>query len=223
MPTNLIDRLGELVDKVTPGPWHIEPQDAGARGYWMRDADGEYTALVCPQNCESHELPNAEFIALCFAHKHEIFSALRKAEEPASGDYAELVERLRKKARYTDNTFDNHSLGEMYREAATAIERLTARLEVVPGFSEDADGIACRDDTIRLQDERIARLTAREAELCEALVQHNERLRSAVQIAARDGAATNWKSFRGQCHYTLAEYHDLVNEARARLSLGDEK
>ena len=44
--------------------------------------------------------------------------------------------------------------------AAAEIARLKTRLEVVDGWSEDCDGIACRDDTIRLQDERIARLTA---------------------------------------------------------------
>lgn len=38
------------------------------------------------------------------------------------------------------------------------ITRLRERLEVVPGWSEDVDGIGCRDETIRLQDERIERL-----------------------------------------------------------------
>jgi hypothetical protein len=51
--------------------------------------------------------------------------------------------------------------------------------------------------------------------LQEALVQHNDRLRSAHQIASRDGAQTNWKVFRGQCSYTLAEYHEIANKARA--------
>lgn len=40
------------------------------------------------------------------------------------------------------------------------IAKLQARLEVVPGWSEDADGIACRNDTIKLQDECIAKLQA---------------------------------------------------------------
>lgn len=38
------------------------------------------------------------------------------------------------------------------------IDYLEHRLETEPGWSEDADGIACRDDTIRLQDKRIADL-----------------------------------------------------------------
>jgi hypothetical protein len=55
------------------------------------------------------------------------------------------------------------------------------------------------------------------ARLMEALVQHNDRLRSAQAIASRDGADTNWLSFRGQCTFTLAEYHELVNECRQAL------
>lgn len=61
-------------------------------------------------------------------------------------------------------------------------------------------------------------LEALVGELGEALVQHNECLRSAQQIAQRDGKDTNWLAFRGQCTWTLAEYHDLVNKARATLA-----
>ena len=62
-----------------------------------------------------------------------------------------------------------------------------------------------------------AGLVAEVERLREALVQHNDRLRSAAQVAARDGQDTNWKTFRGQITYTLAEYHDLVIAARAAL------
>jgi hypothetical protein len=48
----------------------------------------------------------------------------------------------------------------------------------------------------------------------DALVAHNDALRSAQQIASREGAETNWKSFRGVCAYTLAEHHETVNKAR---------
>lgn len=53
-------------------------------------------------------------------------------------------------------------------EAAAEITRLRARLEVEPGWPESADGIACRDETIRLQDAQIASLRA---ELAEARLQ----------------------------------------------------
>lgn len=48
-------------------------------------------------------------------------------------------------------------------------EELRARLEVAPGWSEDADGIACRDDTIALQDARIATLQRKLDEAVKAL------------------------------------------------------
>lgn len=76
----------------------------------------------------------------------------------------------------------------------------------------------------RASDAEITRLTEalraaeeREKGLREALVQHNDRLRSAAAVAARDGRKTNWLSFRGQVRYTLTEYHELVKEARAEL------
>ena len=52
---------------------------------------------------------------------------------------------------------------------ANEITRLRARLEVAPGWSEDADGIACRDDTIKLQDARIATLRRKLREAVRAL------------------------------------------------------
>lgn len=55
------------------------------------------------------------------------------------------------------------------RDQADEIARLRKRLEVVEDWSEDADGIACRNDTIRLQDERIARLREERRRLVEAL------------------------------------------------------
>jgi len=69
--------------------------------------------------------------------------------------------------------------------------------------------------------EKCEGLEAEVARLREALLMHNDALRSAAAIADRNGEATNWLPFRGQCHYTLAEYHELVNEARAAVQSGD--
>lgn len=66
----------------------------------------------------------------------------------------ELIERLRARKVCKDGIRRQPQKHE--REAADRIEYLERRLEVVPGLSEDADGIACRDETIRLQDARIA-------------------------------------------------------------------
>jgi hypothetical protein len=54
--------------------------------------------------------------------------------------------------------------GEREASHMARIAELEARLEVVPGLSQSADGIACRDDTIRLQDEQIPSLRAQLAQ-----------------------------------------------------------
>ena len=54
---------------------------------------------------------------------------------------------------------------DLLGEAAARIAYLEARLEVVPGMSEDADGIACRNDTTKLQADRVERLEAQLAKL----------------------------------------------------------
>ena len=53
----------------------------------------------------------------------------------------------------------------LLRALEAEVERLRKRLEVVDGWSEDADGIACRDDTIKLQDQRIEAQAAEIARL----------------------------------------------------------
>lgn len=66
--------------------------------------------------------------------------------------------------------------------------------------------------------DKVRELEEEIAWLAEALVDHNERLRSAQSIAFRDGKDTNWQSFRGECTYTLAEHHEIVNNCRALLN-----
>jgi len=62
----------------------------------------------------------------------------------------------------TDRDFDSTAYGRGYkdgkRDAAAEIARLRERLEIDP--THPYDGIYCRDETIRLQDIRIARLKA---------------------------------------------------------------
>lgn len=78
-----------------------------------------------------------------------------------------LVERLHSMARHID-TADQFTAAEMIHislaltEAAARIAALEKRLEI-PKEAEFAhyDGIECRDETIRLQDNRIAALEAR--------------------------------------------------------------
>lgn len=75
---------------------------------------------------------------------------------------SDLVERLRSEGCRNGGDGSYAWLArELCSKAADEIERLRARLEWTPEFGDDGDGIACRNDTIKLQDERISRLTER--------------------------------------------------------------
>ena len=108
----------------------------------------------------------------------------------------------------------NERAAHVWREACAACEDGTAAVIDLPMRDMVIAGNQAATAVIAREFEA---LEAENARLREALVQHNDRLRSAAQVAARDGQDTNWKTFRGQITYTLAEYHDLVNEARAAL------
>jgi hypothetical protein len=61
------------------------------------------------------------------------------------------------------------------------------------------------------------------ARLREALVDQNDLLRSAMQIAKREGvegelASTNWDAFYNRVAVSLKRHHQTVNEARAALA-----
>lgn len=98
-------------------------------------------------------------------------------------DVKALVEREKKlisaiismyhTTRLSDTPFADHIRGKAivreafadYREAALTaqaeeIERLRARLEITDEIAERYDGIACRDETIRLLEQKIAALKA---------------------------------------------------------------
>ena len=91
------------------------------------------------------------------------------AEEPVTSDMvpSELEADARTALIATAEAAATHLKRALAAEAQIA--KLQARLEVVPGWSEDADGIACRNDTIKLQDECIAKLQADGDKLAGAL------------------------------------------------------
>ena len=70
--------------------------------------------------------------------------------------------------------------------------------------------------------EKIATLRASDPsrELVEALVAHNDALRSVSSVTGRGGLATNWPTFRAMVEQTLEKYHSVTNEARAALAQG---
>ena len=57
-----------------------------------------------------------------------------------------------------------------------------------------------------------------DAELLMALVNHNDVLRSAHSIAAREGKDTSWATFSPRVGSVLAFHHDDVNAAKAILA-----
>ncbi|OHC97742.1 MAG: hypothetical protein A2792_09920 [Sphingomonadales bacterium RIFCSPHIGHO2_01_FULL_65_20] len=70
---------------------------------------------------------------------------------------------------------------------------------------------------------RLAALSARPADnvvkaLQQALVNHNDVLRSAYQIAARQGNSTDWDGFTKRAGSVLHFHHDEVNAARAAIA-----
>ena len=82
---------------------------------------------------------------------------------PQPSELVDLIERLESHMGKQDPQIllaDCREAASELRAQSVQIAKLQARLEVVPGWSEDADGIACRNDTIKLQDECIAKLQA---------------------------------------------------------------
>ena len=101
------------------------------------------------------------------AHKiaaHEITRADKVAAEGWAREQSPGLQMMLVKPRGLHEAFAAHRIAHEAPLLAEN-ERLRARLEVVTGWSESADGISCRDDTIALQDARIEKLLARIAEL----------------------------------------------------------
>ena len=105
---------------------------------------------------------------------------------------------------------------------AARVAYLEKRLEVEPDWGEDCDGIACRNDTIKLQDVRIVRQSARVAELEAALVsEREENLWHAYHVGdAKDGRWTHMfmsdgEWLAGECGFDcrLADYDDAAIQA----------
>ena len=97
----------------------------------------------------------------------------------------------------------------MIEEAADEIERLRKRLEIPEPPFEAYDGIACRDETIKALDARVARLQA-------LLAEEREAMREALtSIIARVGPAAG-----GSTLQALSGLSDVEAIARAALRAG---
>lgn len=91
--------------------------------------------------------------------------------------------------------------------------------EPIP-FDESVEviGCCCRE---RFDDERIPPFRDPVAAMREALIAHNDLLRSAYQIAKRSGRDTNWEAFERTVGATLSAHHRTANQARDAQSSSD--
>ena len=105
----------------------------------------------------------------------------------------------------------NELTADDVRELVAAAERTNKGIDAAIAAQKGFNQLAWKHR------HRIIALIEREKRLEEALVDHNDQLRSAQSVAYRDGADTNWKSLRGGFSYVLALHHETTNEARAAL------
>jgi hypothetical protein len=88
---------------------------------------------------------------------------------------------------------------------------------------------ATGDEAIAAWNRRPAATNDREARLVAALTDHNDLLRSAMQIAKREGVegeigTTNWDAYYNRVAVVLKRHHGTANEARALLAeIGETK
>lgn len=143
----------------------------------------------------------------------------------------ELIARLREASRKRDefeavmlatNAADRiYNLGLLHDMAEAKVEALTA--EVARVNSDKRFIMGERDRTFALMLARAEKAEAERDAAVEALVEHNDLLRSTFQIAEREGvkgmiASTNWDAFYNRVAVVLKRYHETANKARATLS-----
>lgn len=80
-----------------------------------------------------------------------------------------------------------------------------------------------KESDIDAMQDKIAALEARVEQMRNALIEHNDLLRSAFQIADREGvkqmvATTNWDAFYNRVTVVLKRHHATTNDARALLA-----
>lgn len=186
----------------------ISPSPDDRMGDWIKDAKEALTELramvwgECPSLLNEDSGGNAE---LDGAIEELIASAPATTRLAASREGGEILDREATAERIAMHLARDEETGRVYGltykpAKAAALLALEAALASPAPMPEG--------ELVQLR---------------KALVDHNDALRSAAQVASRDGADTNWLTFRGHVHWTLAEHHETTNEARAALGSVQDK
>lgn len=107
----------------------------------------------------------------------------------------------------------------MTKEISTDAELMSRLLSTLPTPAE------CLVAAARIEQlaAALAAERAKVARLVEALVEHNDLLRSAFEIAKREGvkgeiASTNWDAYYNRVAVVLKRHHQTANAARAAIT-----
>ena len=133
----------------------------------------------------------------------------------------ELVKRLRAVDHMSlEDCFCQSSL---YDQAADRIEQLTAELADAEALIESQAKDHASNNIRFAEAEHRAKVAEAERDrLREALLDHNDLLRSAIAIAEREGvrgeiASTNWDAYYNRAAVVLKRHHQITTDARAAL------
>ena len=96
-------------------------------------------------------------------------------------------------------------------------------IRALPAAQPDADKLVGHmTKLITAGLDRVEQLIAERERLREALLDHNDLLRSAISIAEREGvrgeiASTNWDAYYNRAAVVLKRHHQITTDARAAL------
>ena len=119
---------------------------------------------------------------------------------------------------------DSKTLLQLLLSADARCDALTAQLEST--LKDRKLILEERDRTFALMLARAEKAEAERDRLRDALLDHNDLLRSALAIAKREGvegqiASTNWDAYYNRVAVALKRHHQTANEALAALTQKD--
>lgn len=245
--TDLTDEsVKALLDGATPGAWAVNPKaatnvEAGRRGvaacggYFDNTSDGAYAV---ENEANAHLIAAAPDLARALLDARAELAQARAEAQAAVARGMELAAEIlavRADVLLVDAGADAELVRVLdasvaaIRTAAVKALRVEARENAMQALASMGQAQEAYEAQLKAEAERdriaaeLATSRARETALVEALVEQNELLRSAMQIAKREGvdgnvASTNWDAYYNRVAVSLKRHHDTVNQARATLA-----